>query len=290
MQKKFKYIIIIMIFSLFLSGCSLLKRDNMEDISIITTIYSLEYVINYLYGDNAVINSIYPDDTNVDNYTFTDKQIRDNSKKDLFIYMGKTNDSDIAITYLNNNKNLKLIDASFGMEYKNGEEELWMNPSNLLMIAENIRNGLDEYISSSYLIKEIDNNYNNLKIELSELDADVKLSFENASKNTIFTNSNALKYLSKYGVNVIVLNKNDNQYEKNLTLLKNRINGKAIKYFYALENVEISSEVQELIDNKSIELETLHNLKNINDQERNNKINYIELSKDNLNMLKKELY
>ena len=126
--------------------------------------------------------------------------------------MGKTKDSDIAITYLNNNKNLKLIDASFGMEYKNGEEELWMNPSNLLMIAENIRNGLDEYISSSYLIKEIDNNYNNLKIELSELDADVKLSFENASKNTIFTNSNALKYLSKYGVNVIVLNKNDNQY------------------------------------------------------------------------------
>ena len=290
MQKKFKYIIIIMIFSLFLSGCSLLKRDNMEDISIITTIYSLEYVINYLYGENAVINSIYPDDTNVDNYTFTDKQIRDNSKKDLFIYMGKTKDSDIAITYLNNNKNLKLIDASFGMEYKNGEEELWMNPSNLLMIAENIRNGLDEYISSSYLIKEIDNNYNNLKIELSELDADVKLSFENASKNTIFTNSNALKYLSKYGVNVIVLNKNDNQYEKNLTLLKNRINGKAIKYFYALENVEISSEVQELIDDKSIELETLHNLKNINDQERNNKINYIELSKDNLNMLKKELY
>ena len=290
MQKKFKYIILIMIFSLFLSGCSLLKRDNMEDISIITTIYSLEYVINYLYGDNAVINSIYPDDTNIDNYTFTDKQIRDNSKKDLFIYMGKTKDSDIAITYLNNNKNLKLIDASFGIEYKNGEEELWMNPSNLLMIAENIRNGLNEYISSSYLIKEIDNNYNNLKIELSELDADVKLSFENASKNTIFTNSNALKYLSKYGVNVIVLNKNDNQYEKNLTLLKNRINKKAIKYFYALENVEIPSEVQELVDDKSIKLETLHNLKNINDQERNNKINYIELSKDNLNMLKKELY
>ena len=276
MQKKFKYIILIMIFSLFLSGCSLLKRDNMEDISIITTIYSLEYVINYLYGDNAVINSIYPDDTNIDNYTFTDKQIRDNSKKDLFIYMGKTKDSDIAITYLNNNKNLKLIDASFGIEYKNGEEELWMNPSNLLMIAENIRNGLNEYISSSYLIKEIDNNYNNLKIELSELDADVKLSFENASKNTIFTNSNALKYLSKYGVNVIVLNKNDNQYEKNLTLLKNRINGKAIKYFYALENVEIPSEVQELVDDKSIKLETLHNLKNINDQERNNKINYID--------------
>ena len=119
MQKKFKYIIIIMIFSLFLSGCSLLKRDNMEDISIITTIYSLEYVINYLYGDNAVINSIYPDDTNVDNYTFTDKQIRDNSKKDLFIYMGKTKDSDIAITYLNKNKLMQVLEWNIKMVKKN---------------------------------------------------------------------------------------------------------------------------------------------------------------------------
>ena len=56
--------------------------------------------------------------------------------------MGKTKDSDIAIEYLNKNKNLKLIDATFGMEYKNGSEELWMDPSNLLMISQNIKNGL----------------------------------------------------------------------------------------------------------------------------------------------------
>lgn len=290
MKKKFKSTILIISLIFFISGCSIFKRDTMEDITIITTIYANEYVIDYLYGDNAIINSIYPDDTNVDTYTFTDKQIRDNSEKDLFIYMGKTNDSNIAISYLNKNEDLKLIDATFGMEYKNGQEELWLNPSNLLMIAQNIKNGLCEYISSSYLIKEIEDNYENLKIELSELDANIRLSFENATSNTIFTNNPSLKYLEKYGLNIIIVQEGDSQYDKNLTLLKNNINGKNINYFYSLENSKLPKDVQELINDKKITLKTLRNLKNITDNERNNNIDYIELSKINLDLLKEELY
>ena len=45
-----------------------------------------------------------------------------------------------------------------------------------------------------------------------------------------------------------------------------------------------------LITDKKINLLTLRNLKNINDDERNNKINYIDISKSNLDLLKKELY
>jgi len=290
MKKRIKLTILTICLTFFISGCSLFKRDTMEDITIITTIYANEYVIDYLYGDNAIINSIYPDGTNTDTYTFTDKQIRDNSKKDLFIYMGKTNDSNIAITYLNKNEDLKLIDATFGMEYKNAQEELWLNPSNLLMIAQNIKNGLCEYISSSYLIKEIEDNYENLKIELSELDADIRLSFENADSNTIFTNSPSLKYLEKYGLNIIVVQEGDSQYDKNLTLLKNNINGKNISYFYTLENSKLPKDVEELINDKKIKLQTLRNLKNITDSERNSNINYIDLSKANLELLKEELY
>ena len=288
-KSKFKYILLLMI-TIFISGCSLFKRDTMEDITIITTTYANEYVIDYLYGENAIINSIYPDDINIDTYTFTDKQIKDNSEKDLFIYMGKTNDADIAIKYLNNNKDLKLIDATFGMEYTNGVEELWMNPSNLLMISQNIKNGLSEYITSSYLIKEIEKNYENLKIELSELDAEIRLSFENANNKTIYTNTKSLNYLKKYGLNVIVVNEKDTQYEKNLTLLKKSITNKEAKNFYILEYTTISKDIQKLVDEKQIQLLTIRNLKNITDDERNNDLNYISLSKQNLDLLKKELY
>ena len=278
------------IITFFISGCTIFKRDSMEDITILTTIYANEYVLTSLYGDNAVINSIYPDDTNVDIYTFTDKQIKDNSKKDLFVYMGKTNDSNIAVTYINKNKKLKLIDATFGMEYNNAEEELWLNPSNLLMIAQNIKNGLCEYIKSAYLTKEIEDNYEKLKIDVSELDAEIRLSLNNAPNNTIFTNSKALKFLEKYGITVIVVNENDTQYEKNLNILNNYINSKKVSNFFILENSNYSNDIDKLITDKKINLLTLRNLKNINDDERNNKINYIDISKSNLDLLKKELY
>lgn len=289
-MKKTKYIMLLLLIITITTGCSLFKRDTMEDITIITTTYANEYVIDYLYGDNSVINSIYPDDTNIDTYTFTEKQIKDNSNKDLFIYMGKTNDSNIAIDYLNKNKNLKLIDATFGMQYKNGIEELWMNPSNLLMISQNIKNGLCEYITSSYLIKEIENNYENLKIELSELDADIRLTFENASNKTIYTNSKSLKYLEKYGLEVILVDESDNQYEKNLNILNKEITNNKVKHFYALEYSSIPKDITKLIEDKKITLLSIKNLKNITDDERNNDLDYIDISKQNLELLKKALY
>ena len=136
-----KKIILIFLILFTLTGCSLFKRDSMENISIITTNYALEYVVNSMYGDNSLVSSIYPDGVDIDNYTFTDKQIKDYSKKDMFIYLGLTDDVNQAITFLNNNNKIKIIDATFGMEYKNTIDELWLNPSTLLMISGNIKNG-----------------------------------------------------------------------------------------------------------------------------------------------------
>ena len=44
-----------------------------------------------------------------------------------------------------------IMDANFGMEIQYGIEELWLNPSNLLMISQNIKNSLDELIDSKYI-------------------------------------------------------------------------------------------------------------------------------------------
>lgn len=288
-MKKIKYIIMLLMV-LVLTGCDLLKRDTMEDITIITTIYPLEYALDYLYGDNSVINSIYPDDVNVDDYRLTEKQIKDNSKKDLFVYLGNSSDANQAVSFLERNKKLKLIDATFGMEYKNSIEELWLNPSNLLMISQNLKNGLAEYINSTYLIKEIDEKYEKLKLELSELDADIKLTIENANKDTIFTNHKALKYLEKYGLTVYVLDEKEDIYEKNLTILNNYIKNGKIKYFYVLENTSVSNDIEKLIEEKKIISANFRNLKNINDEERNSDTTYVDITLENVENLKKELY
>ena len=243
-----KKIIIVFITLFFISGCSLFKRDEMENISIITTNYTLEYVVNYLYGDNSLVSSIYPDGVDIDNYTFTEKQIKDYSKKDLFVYMGVTSDSDQAVTFLNNNNKIKIIDATYGMNYKYTVDELWLNPSNLLMITQNIKNGLGEYITSTYLLKNIDSLYDELKVKLSNLDAEYKTSIENAPEKTIVVNSDNLLFLEKYDLNVISLDENNTNYERNLALFKSYLRQETIKYLYIYENAPLTEEVKQTVE------------------------------------------
>ena len=287
-MKRIKYILLIALF--FVSGCTIFKRDTMEDINIVTTIYPLEYLTSGIYGQSSIVNSIYPDDVDVDNYKLTEKQIKDTSEKDLFIYMGLTNDSDIAVELINKNKNLKLIDATFGMEYKQDVSELWLNPANLLMILQNVKNGLDEYIDNAYLKLEIDEKFNDVKLDLSELDANLKTTIENANNKTIYTNSNSLLFLEKYGLKVIVVNENIELYEKNLALLNEAIENSKVKYFFRLEDTTLPNAVKTLIDGNKIKEMEFRNLKNITDTERDNKQNYIDITEKNIENLKKEIY
>ncbi len=289
-MKKIKLIIIFIIAIFTLTGCDLFKRDNMENINIITTIYPLEYATNFIYGNSSNVTSIYPDDVNTDTYSLTEKQLKDNSRKDLFIYMGLSKDSDIAVELINRNRNLKLIDATFGMEYKKDISELWLNPSNLLMILQNIKNGLDEYIGNTYIKLEIDEKYNELKMILSEIDANYKTTIENATNKTIYCNNKAFLFLEKYGLSVIVIDKDYELYEKNLALLNNAIEGEKVKYFYTLEDSNVSSDIETLVTDKKIEKLEFSNLKNITDIERNDNKNYESITQENIELLKKELY
>ena len=103
-------------------------------------------------------------------------------ESDLFVYNGLSHEKDYAVSMLNNNKNLKIVDATMGMEYESSIEELWLDPSNFLMLCLNIRNGMKEYITNGVLRKQIDENYEKIKLDISELDADIKLLVENAAK------------------------------------------------------------------------------------------------------------
>ena len=82
---KFIKILGISLLSLTLTGC-LFKRDSMEDINIYTTIYPLNYLTTYLYGDYAKIHSIYPSGVEVSEYSLSDKKINEYSKSDLYIF------------------------------------------------------------------------------------------------------------------------------------------------------------------------------------------------------------
>lgn len=203
-MKKIKLLGIIFIV-LILSGCDLFKSDIMEDIDVYTTTYPTNYLIKYLYKDHATVHSIYPTGVNFKEYELSDKKINEYAKSDLFIFNSQDIERDYAVRMINENKNLKLIDAAFGMSYINSLEELWLNPYDYLMMAKNIKDSLSEYITNPYLVNEVNDNYENLKYELSKLDAMYKDTLAGGKYTTIVSDNNLFKFLEKYNITVIPL-------------------------------------------------------------------------------------
>ena len=286
MKKLIKIVCVLFIIILF-SGCE--SKDNMEDITIYTSMYPIEYVSNILYGNHSNIISFYPSDSNPYEYKLTSKQISDYSKSDLIIYNGLDVERDYIVKMLNHNKKLKIIDSTAKIEFSNSMDEIWINPSNMLTIAQNTRNGLKEYINSNYLKKEIDENYNTLKLELSSIDASLKEIVENAKNNNIIVASNDLKILSKYGLNIISIDE-DGLTDKELADAKSLISNKQVDYIFVKKGYKETQTLKDLKDTYNINLLEIDTLNTISIEDKNNNKDYITIMNQNIDNLKEELY
>lgn len=190
-----------------LTGCSLTK-DSLEDATIYTTVYPIEYLTEFLYSDYAKIDSIYPNEADVASYELTEKQLREYARGDLFIYNGLGNEKNITKDMININDDLLIIDVANGLNYSYGIEELWMSPNNYLMLAKNIKDYLIEYLESTTIIDYVQTKYNELAEILSLKDADLraigKEAYENGT-NTLVVSNDVFKYLENYGFEIISL-------------------------------------------------------------------------------------
>ena len=287
-MKKIVSIFILTVLVFSLTGC--LKRDTMEDITIYTTNYPTEYITNRLYGEYSTINSIYPDGVNINNYKLTEKQTQDYSSADLFVFNGLSNEKDYVEPMREINKDLKIIDTTLYMEYNNSIEELWLDPSNFLMMAQNIKSGFNEYIDSYYLNTQIEEKYEELKVEASNLDAKIKEVISNGNSTTIVASSNLFKYLEKYGVTVYSLDESNSDVNAIYNQAVNMINNGKIKYVFTIANEDSNSTVKKLIQNTNVETQEWNTISNLTETQRSNNEDYFTIMNSNLELLKNELY
>ena len=290
-MKKFIILCFAIIVTTLFTGC--IKRDSMEDINITTTVYPIYYVTNILYGNNSNIKSIYPNGIITSDYILTDKQIKDYSKNELFIFNGLSYEKKYVEQFFKHNNKLLIIDGTNAMTYKYGIEELWLDPLNLLNIANNVKKGLNEYINYKYLKDEIDANYKKIDEDLSNLAAKIQLTIEKASNDNLVIGSNVLSYLSKYNSDLNIYNldisTSDPSYEKLVSDVKNLIKDKKVKYIYLKSNDE-NEIVNNLIEDTDVEILYINALDNITLDEKDNNQDYLSIMLDNLEKLKKQLY
>ena len=284
-MKKIKVLLCLSI--LLMTGC--IKRDNLENITIYTTAYPIQYIVENLYGTHSTVKSIYPNGVDIESYKLTEKQIKDYSSGNMYIFNGLTNENDYVVNMVKNNHNLMIIDASSTIEYDNSVNELWLDPSNFLMMTLNIKNGLNDYITNHYLKNDIEENYEILKVKISNLDAKLKLLNENATTTTIVVDSNTLKFLTKYGFNVISLDPTT-VTDKIISDAVNYLNKTTNKYILTLDEENISESTKDIIDATKSGILVIHNLSNLTDKEKANKEDYITLFNENIDKLKMAVY
>lgn len=288
-MKKIATILLTLTMLISTNGC--LKRDNLEDIDIYTTSYPIEYITNRLYGKHSTVKSIYPDGIIIDQYELTDKQIKDYSNASLFIFNGLATEKNYVAPIFEYNQKIKIIDTTLSMDYENYIEELWLNPSNFLMLAQNIKIGFNEYINNHYLKNDIEEKYEELKVEVSNLDAKIKLMVESSTNKTIVVADDLFKFLEdKYGLTVISLEENDNLTDKTKADVVNLITSGEISYIFTTQNREVNETVNEIKNATNVELVELKTIANLTEEERKNKDDYFTLMNYNIELLKQELY
>ncbi len=289
MKKKILSIVFLLTVMFSMTGC-IIKRDNLENVDIYTTVYPIEYLVDTLYGYNSNVLSIYPAEIDLSSYKLTKKQIDKYSKGELFIYNGLSNEKSIARDLLNSNTSLKIIDVSQGLEFTYSTEELWLNPRDYLMMAHNVKNGIEEYISNKYIIEEIDKNYESLKYLISSIDAELETIPENAKDKNIIIASDSLSFLEKYGF--VLTNVDNTKGEVPNTVIqkaKKLVQGKTVKYVFLLDTMEESDVVKDLVS-AGAEVVKVRSMSIKKETDKENGVNYKTMMQDIMEALKKEVY
>ena len=268
----------------------------MDDITIYTTIYPIEYITNELYGENSDVYSIYPNEV----IELTDKLIKDYSNADMFVYNGSnTTEINYAVKMVNLNKNLLPVIATGYIQNEIKNEELWLNPSNFLSLCSGIRDGIKELIKNTVLRKKIDTNYEKLQLEISELDAEIKLLIENADDNNILVSNDALKFLEKkYNdpnsrekkINVVSVDNNEDLTNDTINEAKKLIEADKIKYIIMFKDDVLTDEIEKIITDNNIEKLYFESLTTLSSENKAAGKDYISIMRENLNILGQELY
>mgnify|MGYP003571295798 CR=1 FL=1 len=262
-MRKMSLFSLLFIILFLISGCDI-KDSNLDNATIYTTIYPIKYITEYLYGDNSIVESIYPDGVDLNDYELTEKQIENYSTADLFVYMGLSKEKEITKSFINKNKKLLIIDATYGLSNTNHLEELWLAPNNFLMLVKNIRGTLNEYLNNTVKEDVVNEKYDELYSKVSWIDAELRDIAKEAKENdnnTLVVSSNAFKFLEGYGFNIISLEDITASGSENaLNDIKNKFKNSTYTNILKLSSEENNDLINELKDKYKANIKEINSL------------------------------
>ncbi|MEI3611278.1 metal ABC transporter solute-binding protein, Zn/Mn family [Pseudogracilibacillus sp. SO30301A] len=87
---KFIKSFVFLLFLVFVTvGCSSTNEDTKSDLTIYTTVYPLQYIVEEIGGDTVTAHSVYPPGADGHTYEPTSKEMGEFARSDAFIYIGE---------------------------------------------------------------------------------------------------------------------------------------------------------------------------------------------------------
>lgn len=306
-MKKIKFIIILLFFLVFISGCST-KRD--DSIKIISTVFPGYDFVRAIIGQDSDIQNIMLLSPGEDIHHFepTPKDIININNCDLFIYVGgesdswvdeilKDLDSDVKVIKMIDIVDLYDEDIVEGMESINDEdreydEHVWTNPYNASKIIDEIYSKI-ALIDSSNEGKYLENKNNYVK-ELESIDDDFFDIVKNGKRDEIiFGDRFPLRYfVERYNLKYYAAfpgcSHDTEASAKTISFLINKVKEDKIPVIFTTElsNKKLASTISEETNSSVLEFHSCHN---VSKNDFDDGVTYVDLMKRNIDVLKKAL-
>lgn len=324
MNKRFLSILSVIVL-LLLTACGnkeqakeKVETEGSEDIlSIYTTVYPLQYFTERIGGDAVEVQSIYP--PGADEHTFdpTQKDMIALADSDLFFYIGLGLEGFVENAEKTmEGERVKMVAVADeipeeslgeGHDHDHGEEghdshehddhdhgefdpHVWISPVLSIELVTTIKDSLIE--ASPEKKDAFEQNFEDLKKDLLEIDRKFKDMASNAAVKTFFVSHAAFGYIADtYGfeqVAVAGLNSQSEPSQKQLASLVEYAKEHDVKYVLFEQNV--SSKLTDVI-RKEIGADSLmlHNLGVLTTEDVENNEDYLSLMEYNIETLEKAL-
>ncbi len=298
---------------LSLAGCGQAGDDgkqftDKDKISIVTTIYPVYDFASNIAGDKAEIINLVPTGVEPHNFELSPKDMQLIEEADLFIYngAGMENFVDKTLNAIQNEnlvivecaKDITLLESNHSHHEDEHEEEhdgkvdphTWLSVQNAIVAIEYMKDALitlDKENAQYY-----EDNYAAYKEELVELDSLYQEELKDLPRDTIVVNHEAFGYLCEaYGIHQVGIEGLSADSEPDSARMKEIVdfcNEEDIRIilFEELVSPKVAQTVASEIGAETMVLNPIGGL--TAEQEANGK-NYIELMKDNLEVLKTAL-
>ena len=318
MKNIYVSMLMIMLLLILFGGCSqsqsasekkesVIEQTSNDKIQIYTTIFPLQDFAKKIGGQYVEVENIVPTGTDAHSFEPTMKTMVNIAEGDAFIYLGtgiegfadavidavKEEDTKI----LKTSEGINLIKGEGAQGHEEEDEEVhseekevdphvWLDPRRAIQLAENIKNLLVEIEPDK---KEyFEENYNNLKVELENLDLAFRTMVEDSAKRTFIVAHSAYGYWQDaYGlkqIGVSGLSPSDEPSQKDLEKIIKSAEQTEINFILFEQNVE--NRVAEVIKNEiGAETLTIYNLESISEEDVDNNEDYISIMEKNIETL-----